>query len=56
VKLRLDRLVVLALNLKLGLKLFDLQLEACDFGAELGEVDANWPRLCRGWRNGLRMN
>ena len=48
-ELRFERLVVLALNLDLGLKLFDLQFKACDFSTKLGQVGAHWARL-RWWR------
>jgi hypothetical protein len=42
VELRLERLVVLALDLDFGLKLLDLKLEARDFSAEFGEVGTDW--------------
>jgi hypothetical protein len=45
VELRFKRLVILALDLHLGLKFFDLQFEASDLGAKLGQVGAHWPGL-----------
>ena len=36
-----ERLIVLAFDLQLGLEFLDLQLEARNFGAELGEVGAD---------------
>ena len=53
-ELRLKRLSVLTLDLKLGLKFFDLQIEPRDFGAEFHEVGAHRPRLLC-WRRGVRM-
>lgn len=47
-KLCFERLVVLAFDLKLGLKFFHLQIKTRDFGAELCEVSAEGAslRLC----------
>jgi hypothetical protein len=47
VNLRFERLVVLAFDLKLGLKLFHLEIESRDFGAKLREVGADLPLLLR---------
>ena len=46
-ELRFERLIVLALNLEFSLELFDLKLEARNFGAELGEVGAGRALLWR---------
>jgi hypothetical protein len=55
VNLRFECLVVLALDLNLGLKLFDLQLETRNLGAKLGEIGAHLSWLLRCLRHKLRL-